>query len=93
MHNNDLILGVLIGMTGALAGSFLFIALFTSYTLSDGIFIIRQSGQISKVVSLGALVNLAIFFGLLKIGKDVMAKGVLLSMFVITLGTIILYYI
>lgn len=93
MDRSDLVLGLLLGLTGALAGSFLFIAFFTPYTLSDGLFIIRQSGQISKILSLGAIVNLAIFFGLLRFKKDVMAKGVLLSMFVITLATIILYYI
>jgi len=93
MNDNELILGIFIGITGVFAGSFLFITLFTPYTLSDGIHMIKYSGQISKVLSLGALVNLAVFFALLKFKKDVMAKGVLLSMFVITLATIILYYI
>lgn len=93
MDRADLVLGIFLGLTGALAGSFIFIALFTPYTVTDGLFIIRESGQISKILSLGAIVNLAIFFGLLKFKKDVVAKGVLLSMFVITLATIILYYI
>ncbi|NUY82527.1 hypothetical protein HUK80_16605 [Flavobacterium sp. MAH-1] len=93
MDRTDLVLGIFLGLTGALAGSFIFITLFTPYTVADGLFIIRESGQISKILSLGAIVNLAIFFGLLKFKKDVIAKGVLLSMFVITLATIILYYI
>ena len=93
MDRNDLVLGIFLGLTGTLAGSFIFIALFTPYTLTNGLFIVRESGQISKILSLGAIVNLAIFFGLLKFKKDVAAKGVLLSMFVITLATIILYYI
>ncbi|RZJ71619.1 hypothetical protein [Flavobacterium sp.] len=93
MDRTDVVLGFLIGITGMLAGSFLFVTLFTPYTLTDGIFIIKQSGQLPKVLSIGAIVNLGIFFLLLKFKKDVMAKGVLLSMFVITFFTIILYYI
>ncbi len=93
MNRTDVVLGFLVGITGMLAGSFLFVALFTQYTLADGIFIIKKSGQLPKILSLGAIVNLAIFFGLLKFKKDLIAKGVLLSMFVITFFTIILYYI
>jgi hypothetical protein len=93
MHRSDLILGALIGLTGALAGSMLFVALFTPYTLTDGIFIVKQTQQVSKLLSLGAILNLAIFFVLLRFKKDVVAKGVLLSMFVIVVTTLILKYI
>ena len=93
MNRTDLILGLLLGLLGALAGAFLFLALFTPYTLSDGLLIVRETDQISKVLSLGAIVNLALFFLLLRFRKDVMAKGVILSMFVITLATLILHYI
>ncbi|RZJ66706.1 MAG: hypothetical protein EOO50_08405 [Flavobacterium sp.] len=90
MDKTDFILGLLIGLTGALAGSFLFIVLFTNYSVMDGLHIIRQTGQISKVLALGAIVNLVAFFILLQLKKDLMARGVVLSMIVITVITLVL---
>ena len=90
MNKTDFVLGLFIGLIGALAGSFLFIVLFTNYSIQDGLYIIKQSGQISKVLTLGATVNLVVFFILLRLKKDMMARGVVLSMIIITLFTLAL---
>lgn len=93
MEKTDFILGLLIGLLGAMAGSFLFVVLFTNYSVANGLWIIKQSGQIGKVLTLGASVNLLAFFILLRLKKDMMARGVVLSMIVITIFTLALQFL
>ena len=54
---------------------------------------IRQTGQISRIIALGAGVNLIVFFALLRFKKDAMARGVVLSMIVITIITLVLQFL
>lgn len=93
MDRTDFILGLFIGITGALAGSFLFVALLTDYSVTEGLLVIRQTGQISKVLALGAIVNLLAFFLLLRFKKESMARGVVLSAILITIITLVLQYL
>lgn len=93
MDNTDFMLGLFIGLLGTLTGSFLFVVIFTNYSVAEGFFIVRQTGQISKVLALGALVNLVVFFVLLHFKKDVMARGLVVSAIIITITTLVLQYL
>lgn len=88
MKKSDLFIGILIGLATAFIGCFLFITLFTSMDFLEGYKSIQAQGNIGKLITLGALLNMGIVFLLFKKNKDVMAKGVILSIFLLTIYTI-----
>jgi len=88
MKKSDLFIGVLIGLVTAFIGCFLFIVLFTSMGFLEGYKSIQAQGNIGKLITLGALLNMGIVFLLFKKNKEVMAKGVILSIFLLTIYTI-----
>ena len=89
MKKTDLILGFIIGIITALIGAFLFLVSFTDYTIND-IQLIKQQGILGKIITIGAILNLIIFFILLQKKKELMARGVVLSMIVLTIITLFL---
>jgi hypothetical protein len=89
-NKKDLIIGVLLGIIGAVVGCFIFLQFFTDFGFIEGVTAMNKRGILNKVITLGAILNLIIFFVLLQKNKDVMAKGVVLAMFIITLITLIM---
>lgn len=88
MQKKDLLLGVFIGLAVSFIGSFLFITLFTSMSFIEGFTNLKEQGSLGKLITLGALLNVAVVFFLFKKNKDVMAKGVILSIFILTIYTV-----
>ncbi len=86
----DLIIGILLGIIGAIVGCFIFLEFFTNFDFMDGVTEMKKRGILNKVITLGAILNLIIFFILLQKNKDVMAKGVVLAMFIITIITLVM---
>lgn len=89
MKKTDLILGFIIGIITALVGTFLFLISFTDYSIND-IQLIKQQGILGKVITIGAILNLIIFFILLQKKEELMARGVILSMIILTIITLFL---
>lgn len=83
----DIFLGVILGLLVTLIGCVLFLALFTSVELSSAYHFLITNGYLGKVVTLGALFNVGIVFLLYKKNKDQIAKGVILSIFILTIYT------
>lgn len=90
MKKSDLLIGALLGIVTSLLGSVLFILLFTTYGILDGLHFILASGKMGKLLTLGALLNLLLFFALLKWNKELMARGVVLGSIVLTILTLLL---
>lgn len=90
MEKKDLIIGFLIGIIGAFVGCFIFLEFFTEYGFIKGFSVMKNSGILNKVITLGAILNLIIFFILLQKNKDTIAKGVVFSMLIITIITLIM---
>ena len=88
MGKADLFIGVLIGLATSFVGCFLFISLFTSMDFIEGYNHLKANGNVGKLITLGALFNIAIVFLLFKKNKDMIAKGVILSLFILTIYTI-----
>jgi hypothetical protein len=88
MKKADLFIGIFIGLATTFIGCFLFILLFTSMEFIEGYDYLKANGNIGKLITLGALLNMAIVFLLFKKNKDLMAKGVILSIFILTIYTI-----
>ncbi|MEZ4839699.1 hypothetical protein [Flavobacterium sp.] len=88
MQKTELIIGFLIGIIGAFIGVFLFITFFTDFDFADGVIALQSQNSLGKLIALGAVINVALFFILLKFNKELMARGVILATIVLTLVTL-----
>lgn len=86
MNKLHLLYGFLIGMATAAIGTYLYVELFTHYTFVEGYKILKKQGYSGMLITLGTVPNLAVFFILLRLKKDLMARGIILS--VITLAVL-----
>ena len=71
MRKIDLILGAFIGVLSALLGCFIFIETLTIYSFLDGLKIMKSQGELGKIITLGSILNIIVFFILLKLDKEV----------------------
>ncbi|WP_026728471.1 hypothetical protein [Flavobacterium denitrificans] len=88
MNKLDMLIGFFLGIIASLIGSFLFIKLFTSFDLSNGLETIKQYGYLGKVVTLGTVLDLLLFLFLLKRNKELMARGVVFAVIVLAITTL-----
>lgn len=82
--------GFLIGIISTLIGTAIFIKLFTDYSFIDGLNASSLNGTIGKIITLGAILNIIIFFVLLKFKEELMARGVVLATIVMAIMTLVL---
>ena len=87
MKKTDILIGVLIGFLATFLGTFLFFFCYTDYGFQEGVKGMRSQGYLGKVITLGAVLNLVAFFILLKMNKELMARGVVLATFILALIT------
>jgi hypothetical protein len=88
MQKTDLLIGFILGIIGALLGVFLFISFFTEFEFADGILALKSQNSLGKLIALGAVINVVLFFGLLKYDKELMARGVVLATIALTILTL-----
>ena len=88
MKKIDLFYGLIIGLTTSLIGIYLFIIIFTPYSFLGGLQLLKFEGKLGKIVSLGTLLNIGIFFWLLKYKKETMAKVNFLTILLLTIITL-----
>ena len=88
MNKIELFYGFIIGLLAAFFGVFLFISFFTDYEFVYGIEILQANNSTGKLITVGAILNIVIFFFLLKIQKELMARGVILATIVLAILTI-----
>ena len=89
MKKTDLIIGFLIGIATAFLGTYLFLKIFTKYDLLQDLQTIRAEGIFGKVITLGAILNIIVFFVLLQLKKEMIARGIVLATIILTLITLI----
>lgn len=89
MKKIDLFYGFLIGILSSFIGVFLFIELFTEYEFQTAISSMKAEGKLGKLITLGAILNIVVFFFLLKLNKELMARGVVLATIIVTAVTLI----
>ena len=94
LNKKEVFLGLLSGFLGNFLGVIItVIVLFQEINISNIFEIIDNSifdNSITKLISLGAIVNLIVFFIFLKYDYEQRAKGVLLATFIIAILTIYL---
>jgi hypothetical protein len=85
MKKIDLFYGLIIGLTASLIGIYMFIIAFTPYSFLGGLQLLKYEGKLGKIVTLGILLNIGMFFGLLKYKKETMAKGIILGVILLSI--------
>ena len=88
MNKIDLVYGVIIGLVASVLGTFIFITFFTDFDFITGIQAMKSQGHLGKIVTLGSILDLIIFAILLKTHKEMMARGVILAVIILTIITL-----
>jgi hypothetical protein len=88
MNKIDLLIGFAIGIVASLLGCFLFITFFTDFDFMSGIESMKSEGKLGKLITLGSILDLVAFGILLKMNKDLMARGVVLAVIIIAIITL-----
>ena len=88
MNKKDLLLGFLIGCATSLLGSYIFITVFTEFKFIAGLQIMKSQGNLGKIITLGSILTLIAFGILLKLNKEMMARGVVLAIIALAIFTL-----
>lgn len=88
MNKTQLLIGFGIGIVASFLGSYLFITFFTDFDFMTGIQTMKSEGKLGKLITLGSILDLIIFSVLLKLNKDIMARGVVLAVISIAIFTL-----
>ena len=90
MNKLDLLIGFGIGILSSLLGMFLYITFVAHLDFIAGLQLMKSQGHLGKIVTLGSILDLAAFGILLKMNKELMARGVVLAVIVLTIITVII---
>ncbi|WP_318641282.1 hypothetical protein [Flavobacterium ardleyense] len=90
MNKIKIVYGLLIGIISTVIGTALFLELFTEFSFVEGLRFSSSNGTIGKIITLGAILNILIFFTLLKLKQDLMARGVVLATILLAIMTLVL---
>ena len=75
----EVFIGLIIGLIANLAGSYLYIYLFSDYSLEETIKNALIQDVFGNIIALGAILNLFVFFIFLKKNQFYRARGVVLA--------------
>jgi hypothetical protein len=88
MNKIELLYGFVIGILTSVIGNFLFITFFTDFDFISGIQVMKSEGKLGKLITLGSILDLIAFAVLLRLNKDIMARGVVLAVISIAILTL-----
>lgn len=88
MKRTDLLIGTLIGFVTTGIGMFIFLKFFTDAGFIEGFLGMKSRGFLGKIITLGAVLNIIAFFILLKLDKELMARGVVFATILLTVITL-----
>lgn len=90
MKKIDLFYGFLLGLLTTFIGTFLFVKFFTDYDFVSALKGMKQQGKLGKLITLGAILNVATYLILIKFNKELIARGVVLAVIILTIITLLL---
>ena len=88
MRKIDLLYGCILGLIATFIGTILYLKIFTTYELEFGYYTMKEEGKLGKLITLGAILNIGLFFLLLQLKKEMMARGIVLSLLLLTAITL-----
>jgi hypothetical protein len=80
--------GFFIGILTTTIGTYLFVTLIMQSNFLSGINIMKSQGELGKIITLGAVLNIIMFFALLKFNKEMIARGVIFATILLTVFTL-----
>lgn len=83
-----LLYGLLLGIALSFLGAYLYVTLFTEFDFEEGVKIIKSQDNFGKLITLGAIPNLIAFFVLLKMKREMWARGVVMATIILAISTI-----
>lgn len=89
MKKTDLLIGALIGLLTTFIGVFIYLKLTTDLGFIEAIQTMKSQGLLGKLITLGAILNIIAFFVLLKLNKELMARGVVMATILLTVFTLL----
>ncbi len=93
MIKKELFIGFLVGLIANAIGFIIAILIFgNGENISTAFQQSLAQGFFSKLISIGALLNLVVFFLFLKQKRDYRARGVIFATIAVTIGTFLLNY-
>ncbi|AIY15249.1 MULTISPECIES: hypothetical protein [Cellulophaga] len=90
MNKKEILIGFVIGIIANTIGTLLYIIIFSDLSIKETYLAAVSQGHVGSLLALGAVLNLAAFFGFLKIKRDLRARGVLIATLLTAL--LIMYY-
>ena len=94
MKTRSISIGVVIGLIASAIGLVLTLLIFgEGNSLSNSLQVAIDSDVLTKLVSMGAILNLAVFFLFLKRNEDSKARGVLIATIIVAIITIIVRFV
>lgn len=91
-NSTDILIGFFSGIVGTIVGMLLWWVIFSKNSLRVSIEVAIENDVLGTIISLGSLLDLAIFFGFLKFSYDYRARGVLIWSFIVVLITFFLKF-
>jgi hypothetical protein len=88
MNKIDLLIGFIIGILASILGMFLYITFAVHSDFIAGLQLMKSQGHLGKIVTLGSILDLIAFGILLKLNKELMARGVVLAVILLTIITL-----
>ncbi|MGS2725228.1 hypothetical protein ACU8DI_01370 [Psychroserpens sp. BH13MA-6] len=93
-NNQHLLKGIIIGLLASAIGLVIVLLVFgKGNSIINSLDIALHTGVFTKLMSMGALLNLAAFFLFIKRHEDIIAKGVLIATVVVAILTIIVRFV
>jgi hypothetical protein len=94
MKNKDTLIGIIIGLVCSIVGLILVLLFFgNGNSLKDSLQIALNKGVFTKLMSMGAILNLGAFFLFIQTNQDSRAKGVLIATIIVAVATLIIRFI
>jgi len=90
MQKKDFLIGTIAGLLIALLASYLFVKLVLKIDLIEHFQLIKAAGNLGKIITLGALCNLGLFWYFLKKNQEFRARGVVFATLLLTILTLFL---
>ncbi|TFG75947.1 MAG: hypothetical protein E4H26_05305 [Flavobacteriales bacterium] len=90
MNKREIIIGFAVGLIANTTGTLLYMLIFSDMGIIETYEAAVQQGHVGSLLALGAILNLAAFFGFLKLKRDYRARGVLMA--TVLTALIILFY-
>ncbi|MEC4049216.1 hypothetical protein OX284_007225 [Flavobacterium sp. SUN046] len=87
MQKKDLFIGFIIGLVAATLGAYIMVESLTHYNLFTDYKKLQEEELLGKVITLGSILNIILFFVLIKKNKELMARGIVLATIILTLFT------